>query len=395
MSHTYSATSGTSGTSGTSAIAEIRLDLDSYPRLRSSLQYILRSDGSIYIGDARSGYEVDSLIFLQILRSCTGTQTLREIADRISTTGPVTTFFEELGRLGVLEFLPRSTSEPSRQQHLLNISERLEIERSLITHRGTDEHMDGGVREIVERSDLAIHIHGDTRVARNLLALLSASGFSNVTLELPVRCAPLLHPRDLNGLTVTSDDLGKSKALHHKEIARLALFDSAHFSSLSEGQSGQSDQSDLLVIATAGANAEEIQAWQSGHIRHLAISEVIAQAVEISPIIDPGVGPCLHCIALHRRDALPLDLSSLVTTRQDHELPAISAALVAAQIAALVTNYSADRKNFLENSLRAERYRRRSYLINLLEPTDPIEVRKWSFHPECGCVDVRRRALPR
>ena len=362
-------------------LSHVRSDI--YPRIKASLSVINRGDGTIYIGDARSGLVLDAIPFLAILRTCTGARTCDEVAgsEHLAT-------LDHLHQLGLIEYLTRpvlSTATP--QQHLFNARERLDSEGSIITHRPGCG--DGGLSEIDRRSELTIEILGDTRIARNLLALLGASGFTSSTLHLSHHDQPLLQARDLNGLTVTAEHLGKSKALHHGDISRQTAL---HGVKSAAGKTSEPLLNERLVIATAGASAQEIQHWQSMGTRHIAISEVIAQAIEISPIIHPGKGPCLRCIALHRRDALPLDLSTLASAQHEYELPAASAALVAALLTTWVANYlhaTSSREKTLPD------YARYSQVISLLEPTHPIERRRWSFHPECGCVDVRRRVLPR
>ena len=365
-----------------------------YPRLKASLRVLTRRDGTIYVGDARDGYILDAIPYRQILRLSTGAHSHAFIADQLDLSpSALGHILHELTSLGVIENL----ASPSRtgQQHHLNASERIESERSFITHRS----IDGGQGELHARAAFQIEIRGDTRIARNLLALLVGSGFTSTTIKVSPHDPTLLQARDLNALSVTSEDLGKSKSLHHRDIARqnhLVMHNLATTDLRVVSGRGKQD----LVVATSSASAEDIQEWQSEGVRHLAISEVIAQTIEISPVIEPGVGPCLRCISLHRRDALPEDLSLLAAPQSSGELPVVSAALVASLLASKIANFAhrvhgaADIPG-MEQSEELERYRRRSQVINLLDPSLTMEDRRWSFHPECGCVDVRRRAWPR
>jgi len=365
-----------------------------YPRLKASFRVLTRRDGTIYVGDAREGFILDAIPYRQILRHSTGVHAHAEIA-RLLDLSPsaLLQLLHELTALGVIEH--HAGPSTTGAQHHLNASERVDSERSLITHRSTD----GGQGELHARATFQIEIRGDTRIARNLLALLAGSGFTSTTLHLSPYDQPLLHARDLNALSVTSEHLGKSKSLHHRDIVRqnnLIMHNLVRSDLRVVSTRGRQD----LIVATAGVDAQEIQQWQSEGVRHLAISEVIAQTLEISPIIEPGAGPCLRCISLHRRDALPEDLSLLVQPEQTGELPISSAALVAALLASMIANFF-HRVHFsagipvLGYPEELESYRRRSQVINLLDPSQPMEDRRWNFHPECGCVDVRRRAWPR
>jgi len=365
-----------------------------YPRLKASLRVLTRRDGTIYVGDARDGYILDAIPYRQILRHSTGAHPHAHIADQLNLSpSALLHLLRELTSLGVIENL--TSPSHTEQQHHLNASERVGSERSLITHRSTD----GGQGELHARAALQIEIRGDTRIARNLLALLVGSGFISTTLQLSPYDQPLLQARDLNALSVTSEHLGKSKALHHRDIVRqnhLVMHNLATTDLRVVSGRGKRD----LIVATSGVSAQDIQEWQSEGVRHLAISEVIAQTLEISPIIEPGVGPCLRCLSLHRRDALPEDLSLLAQPEQVGELPVASAALVAALLASRIANFvhqvhDAAGIQVMDQSEELESYRRRSQVINLLDPSQPMEDRRWSFHPECGCVDVRRRAWPR
>ncbi len=342
----------------------------------------MRSDGELYVGDARAGFLLEPIPYLTILRSCNGALSRTEIAQRLfEPLALMNRALDYLSSLGIIENLSQPDLMMQSQQHHLNSMARTRIESSLITHRSED----GGQEEWQARAHLVISIFGDTRVARNLLALLSTSGFTECTIALASRDEQLLAPRDINGLSVTTEHLAKSKALHHRDLIRQTKLGG----STSAHQGGVD-----LIIATAPPPAEQIQEWQSQGIAQLAISEVIAQEIEISPIIYPGMVPCLHCIALHRRDALPSDLTTLALAEKHHELPAPSAALIAAMTTSIVANFQGSSHRSLSHKDQRNRLSH-SFVINLLDPTLPIQRRSWNFHPECGCVDVRRRAYPR
>ena len=366
---------------------------------------IVRESGTIYIGTASEGFELEADPYLPILRSCTGRATALEIAALIHQ-GPneVEFFLTQLSELGIIEFLSAPYGKGEHQGESLITGgliaqERVEIESKLISLR----HDDGGESEWRSRSSLSLMITGDTRVARNLLPLLSASGFPQVSLLLENNVSQQIEIHDINGLSVTTDDLGKNKTHHHRDLARRSTVGSIHSKYHSANHAHPH-----LIIATTMPRADEIQRWQSEGIAHIALGDLIGSEIEISPIITPGLGPCLQCIALHKADALPQDLRaitySLHLEKARSELPVGAAALLAALLTSRVINWAwrytrgAESAKGVANAQGASRFteeRDLSRVINLLEPmAQPLE-RQWNFHPECGCVDVRRRALPR
>jgi hypothetical protein len=377
-----------------------------FPRIRPSLQIIARESGAIYIGTAHEGFELEADPYLPILRSCTGRSTVSEIAIRVScTSADVESLLTQLSDLGLIEFLTSPDTKSANERRVqitgdLITQEREEIESSLISLR----HGDGGESEWRSRASLSLMITGDTRVARNLLALLNASGFPQVSLLLEGNASQQIAISDINGLSVTTDDLGKNKMNHHRDLARRSTLGSIHSKYHSANHTHPH-----LIIATAMPRADEIQRWQSEGISHIAVGDLIGSEVEIFPMITPGLGPCLQCIALHKADALPRDLRALtyplhLNSNFRHlkngrgELPVGAAALLAGLLTSSVIDWAWRLTSSMSSAHSASRSHEEgniSRVINLLEPmARPLE-RRWNFHPECGCVDVRRRASPR
>ena len=288
-----------------------------------------------------------------------------------------------------------------RQAHItgdLINQEREEIECRLISLR----HDDGGESEWRSRASLSLMITGDTRVARNLLALLTSSGFPDVSLILEGNASQQIEISDINSLSVTTDDLGKNKVNHHRDLARRSTVGSAHGKQNYAYRDSGYHSRPHLIIATTMPRADEIQRWQSEGISHVAVGDLIGSEIEIFPIITPGLGPCLQCIALHKADALPQDLRAITYSRHLEkgrgELPVGAAALLAALLTSSVIDWAWGFTSSASTAHGANSSHEEgniSRVINLLEPmAQPLE-RRWNFHPECGCVDVRRRASPR
>jgi hypothetical protein len=364
-----------------------------YPRVKPTLHLLQRTNGSIYIGTANEGFELDPDPYLLLLRRCTGRATVVEIATELHEEPQVIArYLEQLRTLGIIENQPpahvRSESSLSRA--------RQEIEMVLASHRSDD----GGEIEWRARANFSVLITGDTRIARNLLPLLAASGFLRASLISEGHASVQLEMRDLNALTVTIDDLGKNKASHHRELIRKSQIGNLRTEIKGVPQ---------LIIATSPPRPDEIQRWQSEQIAHIAVGALIGCDVEISPLVRPGTTPCLQCIALHKRDALPDDLHPLTYNiseagNAEFELPVGPAALIAAHLVAIAIDHSwrtlsRDRGRLGAHGPEGPEgpidCHRISRVINLLEPIAAPRERRWNFHPECGCVDVRRRALPR
>jgi len=174
------------------------------PRIKPTLQLLERSNGYIFVGTVAEGFELDRDPYLPLLRRCTGEFTATQIAAQLGESiAEVESQLDHLRTLGIIEgYQPipaHSESELSRS--------RQRIETILTTHRSDD----GSEAEWRARGDFSILITGDTRIARTLLPLLAASGFINVTLELESSAPSHIESKDINALTVTIDDLGKSK----------------------------------------------------------------------------------------------------------------------------------------------------------------------------------------
>jgi len=356
--------------------------------------------GQFYLGDSQSGYLLDPNPYLWIIRGATGaiqgSRIIDELTRAYSLSPDLTqSALRELVDLGLMELLPTPDYLDSHSfnsgdgefakninQREINRSERLSIERSLITYRS----IDGGYAEWDARASVAISIVGDNRIARNLLPLLIASGFTKSSIAITSKDLFALTARDINALSVSLEHLGRSRALHHRELIRHSRVDG----SKEPPHHGLQTLPDL-IIATSPPPPDLIAQWQSENLRHLAVGEPTRSDLEISPIIHPGATPCLRCIALHRRDALPESLAPLalpLSATSGAEIPATSAALIAALLASMT-------ENFFAHPHDCRQHDSHSLIINLLEPTLAPRRQRWNFHPECGCVDVRRRALPR
>jgi bacteriocin biosynthesis cyclodehydratase domain-containing protein len=119
--------------------------------------------------------------------------------------------------------------------------------------------------------------------------------------------------------------------------------------------------------------------WLRRDIPHIPV--VFSETgVVVGPIIEPGTGPCLLCIELHRRDA-------------DEAWPAIATQLLGRrgnpESALLVLEASATVCRLALERLAADRLTGSAATsIRIDADSGAREVTKWATHPECGCLGI-------
>jgi bacteriocin biosynthesis cyclodehydratase domain-containing protein len=115
--------------------------------------------------------------------------------------------------------------------------------------------------------------------------------------------------------------------------------------------------------------------WLRRDIPHLAVI-ISDTAVTIGPLIEPGVGPCLHCIQRYKSDAdaaWPAIATQLLGRRPPSESP-----LVASEAAAIASRLVSRR---LESPTGGDAV---SLSVDCTSGT--VTTRAWTPHPECGCI---------
>lgn len=130
-----------------------------------------------------------------------------------------------------------------------------------------------------------------------------------------------------------------------------------------------------VIVASHVIDPRRYVRWLSLDIPHLAVVYTDV-GVEIGPLVEPGVGPCLHCLALERTDAdraWPAMASQLLAQRSLAECePLVSE--VAARVARIVRARLDDGMNGLvSSSLRIDDFRVTGSLIGHRQ------------HRDCGC----------
>lgn len=277
-------------------------------------------------------------------------------------------FVAELDRYGYLQTTP--PEERGRGIEVELRKERRSIEMQPFAWRTGVK--DGGWGEIEARRNFTILIFGRTRIARALLALLQASGFSTSRIILPPSYVNTqIEGRDICGVVTRKNELGLSLTDHHKNISQAAqLLPRA-------SENVGLDNKPALIISTDPTNEnyqDYLQIWMSEELPHLEISQPNPFTIEFGPLVIPGEHPCLTCVALHKRDQLPPFLS--LAENSYREVASASATLIAGVITSYVCEYAATGKSALESA---------SIALNLLNPLTDQKIRQWDFHPECGC----------
>jgi bacteriocin biosynthesis cyclodehydratase domain-containing protein len=116
--------------------------------------------------------------------------------------------------------------------------------------------------------------------------------------------------------------------------------------------------------------------WLRRDVPHLPV--VFSEGgVTIGPIVEPGSGPCLLCLELHRRDADPA-WPAVATQLLGRRATADSPVLVL-EAAAIASRMALDR---IEGGHGAAR----SVRIDAL--TGRRDTVQWQPHPECGCRGI-------
>jgi len=339
----------------------------SYAHLKVGVTLTPRST-DYFLGLPTRGLLLKDPLHVQIVRGLSGRHTPQEIADGLMCDVElVAEFLRTLELSGLIDAdssplqISRSTERDLSQEL---IRERLNSELALLTHRAGSTA--GGRSEFQSRSERRILISGENRLARNLLVLLQASGFTHTRLiqraQLPLR----IGASDVCGLVVKPADIGKLRNSFTDELIRGAQITKPESASIGGGIKPD------LIISTIPVEWDYFQRWMSEGSVHLHINPVVGREIEIGPLVTPGADPCLRCVRLAKRDH-GTDVSQ---ENLRSEAPTAAIAYIAGLIALAIGEYFATG----ESSLRAS-----SHWYDLLNPMQLPEIRHWNFHPECGC----------
>lgn len=135
----------------------------------------------------------------------------------------------------------------------------------------------------------------------------------------------------------------------------------------------------LAVIAAHYVLQPDVHGlWLRRDVPHLPV--VLGDAgMTVGPFIEPGTGPCLLCLELHRRDldpAWPAIAAQLLGRRSRAESPVVVMEAAAAACRLVLERLRAGAGPGAAASLRLD------------AATGRREVRTWQRHPDCGCSGI-------
>lgn len=235
------------------------------------------------------------------------------------------------------------------------------------TARHAAETPPGGAWQARRRA--VVVVDGATRVGTPLAAVLAASGVGRVS----VRDSGLTTAGDAVVGGATAADEGRPRTLAAADAVRRA----SPLTDLRPVTGGASP--DLVVLARPWAASDPTTAgWSRAGVPHL-VATVRGSTGVVGPLVLPGITSCLRCADLHRRDADPRwpQLAAQLTAAEPPASGAtvtclLTAVMAAVQVLAYLDGTAAPA--VLDATLE-------------LVPPDLIpRVRRWSAHPECGCV---------
>ncbi|WP_354568856.1 TOMM precursor leader peptide-binding protein [Glaciihabitans sp. UYNi722] len=135
------------------------------------------------------------------------------------------------------------------------------------------------------------------------------------------------------------------------------------------------EHTDLAVIVAHYVVEPDLYGyWLRRDIPHLPV--VYGDTtVRIGPIVEPGAGPCLYCLDRYRTDADPA-WPTIASQLWGRSSP-VETTLVVEEVAALATRL-----------LLRRRTDRSAASVDLAAETGETTWRRWSPHPDCGCIGV-------
>ncbi|MBX3098331.1 MAG: TOMM precursor leader peptide-binding protein [Salinibacterium sp.] len=229
---------------------------------------------------------------------------------------------------------------------------------------GTDERMLAALVVGVSDSGLAM-IAGAHTVERD--ALLAALSPALLTVPVvPIAATVAVHGTESLVATIAS-------TLAHSGIDVVTGPDAAALAQHSPA---------LAILAAHYVFPPELHAlWLRRDVPHLPIL-VTDTAVVVGPVVEPGSGPCLLCLELHRRDrdpAWPAIATQLLGRHSRAETP-----VLVAEGAAAACRLALER--LAPNGITPAAGDAASVRIDA--QSGRREVRGWHAHPECGCRGI-------
>jgi hypothetical protein len=343
-----------------------------FPRLKAGVRVIddSKAGHGAFVGTALGGiFLVDSALN-PVIRAMDGTSTILTLAQNgLVDLTKVRAAMRQLQAANLVTLLSNVSPVPNLNQTLLHLHERMGPEENLTQWRAGRSGDESTT--IWARKEFAILIFGTSRVAMTLLSLLQASGFSQTKVISGSPASPI-SPREICGLSIRLSEIGMARGEAESQISR--------YGALFAPMSKTFPIIPSLIISTNIVQPDYIQRWMSESVPHLQISGAYESMVDIGPLVVPGSGPCLRCVAMTKygSDQLRAQLEIAATLERPPEL----AAGAVAHLCGLVTLFVCEFADTKSSGLIGKSIR-----IDLLNPGNP-EHSYWQPHPFCGCLEV-------
>lgn len=241
---------------------------------------------------------------------------------------------------------------------------RMEVECDAATLSPGD--VDAGRSSVIKRREFSILIFGYGKIVNALVGVLSASGFSKLSV---INRVGSKHPTlkilesDIGGSYISRSDIGQVRKTVVEEIRKSAALFVAPKVHVHKPD---------LIISIGDPAPDSIQRWMSDNSRHLLVEIPSSAEVRVGPLVIPGKTPCFRCIQLTENE-----ISANSEVRSHAADVGSALALSVASTIALDLIALADRHEsvFVATSFI---YSMRRY--------HHAEIQHWSQHHACGCA---------
>lgn len=236
---------------------------------------------------------------------------------------------------------------------------RIEVECDAVTFAPGD--IDGGRSALLKRRQFQIVIFGHGKIVNFLVGVLSASGFSHISVINRVGSKDptlKLSENDIAGGFVTRQHYGATRKKVLEEIRES--------SALFADRKSQIHNPDL-IISIGTPQPDAIQRWMAENTRHLLVDITTSSEVRIGPLVTPGKSACIRCIQLSEESEWQFQSS-----------PEVSAALAMSVAAAIAHDVNALSNNQISV------YHQTSQIVSTRNYSEP-QIQRWSQHHACGC----------
>lgn len=262
----------------------------------------------------------------------------------------------ELGRIEEVSDLDHVASDVAIETAL----KRIEIECDAATFAPGD--IDGGRTSILNRRSFQVVIFGYGKIVNALVGVLSASGFSKLSVIHRVGT------KDPSLKILESDISGGYVTRSHFGQTRRSIVDEIRNHSLLFVEPKTQVHNPDLIISIGTPSPDSIQRWMAENTRHLLVEIPSSAEVRIGPLVTPGKSPCYRCLQLCEKNEWPLAQSSEINAA----LAIAAAGAIALDVIAL-----SDRK--------ISAYHATSHIHTVRDYTSP-QIQHWSQHHACGCA---------